>query len=312
MKVLITPRSFGKNSDEAFRRLEEGGFEIIRKADGSIYTEEEMKAAVEDADAVIVGVDPMNADVLSCAKKLKMISKYGVGTDNIDLDYCKEHVITMKITRGANSAAVADFAFALMLGLARRMVEIDKGCRVGDWSKKESLDVYGKKLGVLGLGAIGKGVVRRARGFDMEIYGYDVFRDEAFLKENHVKFADVEEIFRECDFISVHLPLLKETEHLIDKELLSMAKKNLILINTARGGIIDEKDLYEALKEGRIYGAGIDAFECEPASESPLLELDNVILGSHCAASTRGAVDKMTEMAASHVLEYFGREESGK
>lgn len=241
-----------------------------------------------------------------------MISKYGVGTDNIDLDYCKEHGITVEITRGANSAAVADFAFALMLGLARRMVEIDKGCRVGDWSKKESLDVYGKKLGVLGLGAIGKGVVRRARGFDMEIYGYDVFRDEAFLKENHVKFTDVEEIFRECDFISVHLPLLKETEHLIDKKLLSMAKKNLILINTARGGIIDEKDLYEALKEGRIYGAGIDAFECEPASESPLLELDNVILGSHCAASTRGAVDKMTEMAASHVLEYFGREESGK
>ena len=301
-----------KNSDEAFRRLEEGGFEIIRKADGSIYTEEEMKAAVEDADAVIVGVDPMNADVLSCAKKLKMISKYGVGTDNIDLDYCKEHGITVEITRGANSAAVADFAFALMLGLARRMVEIDKGCRVGDWSKKESLDVYGKKLGVLGLGAIGKGVVRRARGFDMEIYGYDVFRDEAFLKENHVKFTDVEEIFRECDFISVHLPLLKETEHLIDKKLLSTAKKNLILINTARGGIIDEKDLYEALKEGRIYGAGIDAFECEPASESPLLELDNVILGSHCAASTRGAVDKMTEMAASHVLEYFSREESGK
>ena len=195
MKVLITPRSFGKNSDEAFRRLEEGGFEIIRKADGSIYTEEEMKAAVEDADAVIVGVDPMNADVLSCAKKLKMISKYGVGPDNIDLDYCKEHGITVEITRGANSAAVADFAFALMLGLARRMVEIDKGCRVGDWSKKESLDVYGKKLGVLGLGAIGKGVVRRARGFDMEIYGYDVFRDEAVDKMTEMAASHVLEYF---------------------------------------------------------------------------------------------------------------------
>ena len=145
----------------------------------------------------------------------------------------------MEITRGANSAAVADFAFALMLGLARRMVEIDKGCRVGDWSKKESLDVYGKKLGVLGLGAIGKGVVRRARGFDMEIYGYDVFRDEAFLKENHVTFADVEEIFREWAFIYVHLTLLQETEHLIDKKLLSMAKKNLILSYTALCGYRD-------------------------------------------------------------------------
>lgn len=310
MKVLITPRSFGKNSDKDFQRLKEHGFEIVRKSDGSIYTEEEMKEAIEDVDAVIVGVDPLNREVLSCAKKLKVIAKYGVGTDNIDLEYCKEHGIPVEITRGANSAAVADFAFALMLGLARRMVEIDKGCRVGDWSKKESLDVYGKKLGVLGLGAIGKGVVRRARGFDMEIYGYDVFRDEAFLEENHVKFTGVEEIFRECDFISVHLPLLKETEHLIDKELLSKAKKNLILINTARGGIIKEEDLYQALKDGRIYGAGIDAFECEPASESPLLELDNVILGSHCAASTKGAVDKMTEMATDHILEYFSKEET--
>ncbi len=311
MKVLITPRSFGKNSDEAFQRLREHGFEIIRKSDGTIYTEEEVKAAVEDADAVIAGVDPLNADVLSHAKKLKIIAKYGVGTDNIDLDYCKEHGIAVEITRGANSAAVADFAFALMLGLARRMVEIDKGCRVGDWSKKESLDVYGKKLGVLGLGAIGKGVVRRARGFNMEIYGYDVYRDDAFIEENHVKFTDIEEIFRECDFISIHLPLLKETEHLIDKRLLSMAKKNLILINTARGGIIDEKALYDALKSGTIYGAGIDAFECEPASESPLLELDNVILGSHCAASTKGAVDKMTEMATDNVLNYFSREGAG-
>lgn len=308
MKVLITPRSFGKNSNEAFERLKANGFEIVRKPDGSMYTEEEMKKAVEDVDAVIVGVDPMNKEVLSHGKKLKIIAKYGVGTDNIDLEYCKEHGIAVEITRGANSSAVADYAFALILGLARRMVEIDKGCRAGDWKKKGSLDVYGKKLGVLGLGAIGKGVVKRGRGFDMEVYGYDVFKDEAFIAENQVKFTDVEEIFRECDFISVHLPLLKETEHLIDRRLLSVAKKNLVLINTARGGIIDEKDLYDALKSGEIYGAGIDAFECEPASESPLLELDNVILGSHCAASTKGAVDKMTEMAADNVLNFFRRE----
>lgn len=305
MRIVITPRSFGKNNAEAFELLEKNGFEVVRNEKGSIYTEEEMIQLVKDADAVIAGVDPLNERVLSAAPKLKIIAKYGVGLDNIDLDYCKAHDIQVEITRGANSAAVADFAFALMLGLARRMVEIDKGCRAGDWSKKESLDVFGKKLGVLGLGAIGKGVVRRASGFDMDIYGYDVFRDDDFIHQYQINFTSVEEIFRECDFISIHLPLLKETEHLVDEKLLATAKKNLILINTARGGIVDEDALYRALKNKEIYGAGIDAFECEPASQSPLLELDNVILGSHCAASTQGAVDKMTSMATENVINYF-------
>ncbi len=305
MRIVITPRSFGKNNAEAFELLEKNGFEVVRNEKGSIYTEEEMIQLVKDADAVIAGVDPLNERVLSAAPKLKIIAKYGVGLDNIDLDYCKAHDIQVEITRGANSAAVADFAFALMLGLARRMVEIDKGCRAGDWSKKESLDVFGKKLGVLGLGAIGKGVVKRASGFDMDIYGYDVFRDDDFIHQYQINFTSVEEIFRECDFISIHLPLLKETEHLVDEKLLATAKKNLILINTARGGIVDEDALYRALKNKEIYGAGIDAFECEPASQSPLLELDNVILGSHCAASTQGAVDKMTSMATENVINYF-------
>ena len=305
MRIVITPRSFGKNNAEAFELLEKNGFEVVRNEKGSIYTEEEMIQLVKDADAVIAGVDPLNERVLSAAPKLKIIAKYGVGLDNIDLDYCKAHDIQVEITRGANSAAVADFAFALMLGLARRMVEIDKGCRAGDWSKKESLDVFGKKLGVLGLGAIGKGVVKRASGFDMDIYGYDVFRDDDFIHQYQINFTSVEEIFRECDFISIHLPLLKETEHLVDEKLLATAKKNLILINTARGGIVDEDALYRALKNKEIYGAGIDAFECEPASQSPLLELDNVILGSHCAASTQGAVDKMTSMATANVINYF-------
>ena len=247
MRIVITPRSFGKNNAEAFELLEKNGFEVVRNEKGSIYTEEEMIQLVKDADAVIAGVDPLNERVLSAAPKLKIIAKYGVGLDNIDLDYCKAHDIQVEITRGANSAAVADFAFALMLGLARRVVEIDKGCRAGDWSKKESLDVFGKKLGVLGLGAIGKGVVKRASGFDMDIYGYDVFRDDDFIHQYQINFTSVEEIFRECDFISIHLPLLKETEHLVDEKLLATAKKNLILINTARGGIVDEDALYRAL-----------------------------------------------------------------
>ena len=208
----------------------------------------------------------------------------------------------MTITSGANADAVADFAFTLMLAVARRVCEIDSACRNGDWKKRVSIDIKNKKLGILGLGAIGKQVALRSRGFDMGLYGYDVFEDKEFNEKYNVKFTSIEEIFKECDFISVHMPLTEETKHLIDKDLLNTAKENLVIVNTARGGVIKEDDLYEILKSNRIFGAGIDVFETEPAKDSRLLELDNVIIGSHCSASTKGAVRNMSYMAVDNVL----------
>lgn len=304
-KILVTPRSFAKYSKKPIEKLRNAGFEIIGNDSGEIFTEERMEKAIADADAVIVGVDPLPASILAKAPRLKVVSKYGVGLDNVDLDYCKEHGIEVAITRGANSNAVADFAFALLLAVARRMGEIDRACRAGDWKKRVALDIWGKKIGILGLGAIGKGVALRAKGFNMEIYGYDVYKDEAFIKENDIRFTSVEEIFDECDFVSVHLPLVEGTRHLIDREMLKRAKNTLVIVNTARGGIIDEDALYEALRDGAIYGAGLDVFEREPASESPLIGLDNVIVGSHCSASSVGATDMMSMMAVDNVLRVF-------
>lgn len=301
-KVLLTPRSFGKYSNKPYELLNNNGIEVVANPTGGILKEEEMKNLIKDVDAVIVGVDPLNEDVLKEAKKLKVISKYGVGIDNIDVDYCKKNNIEVTITKGANSSAVADYTFALMLAVARRVSEIDKCCHLRDWSKKVSLDVYGKSIGILGLGAIGKGVAERARGFGMEVYGYDVYKDEEFIKKNNIHFTNLEEIMEKCDFITIHLPLTKETHHIIDKKMLKLAKKNLVIINTARGGIINEDDLYEALKNEEIYGAGIDVFENEPAADSKLLELDNVIVGSHCSASSVGAVDKMSMIATENVI----------
>lgn len=301
-KVLLTPRSFGKYSKESYELFNKNGVEVITNPTGGILKEEEMKELIKDVDAIIVGVDPLNEEVLKEAKKLKVISKYGVGTDNIDIDYCKKNNIEVTITRGANSTAVADYTFALLLGVARRLSEIDKGCHLHDWSKKVSLDVYGKKIGILGLGAIGKGVAERAEGFHMEVYGYDIYKDEEFIKNHNIHFTTIEEIMKECDFVSIHLPLTKETHHIIDRKMLKEAKDNLIIINTARGGIINEDDLYEALKSGEVYGAGIDVFENEPAADSKLLELDNVIVGSHCSASSIGAVDRMSMMATENVI----------
>jgi D-3-phosphoglycerate dehydrogenase len=302
-KVLITPRSFGKYSDEATRMIKDANIEIVLNPTGKILLEDEMISLLKDVDGVIIGIDPLNAKIMRSADKLVAIAKYGVGTDNIDLDYTKAAGIDVTITKNANSNAVADFAFTLMLSVARRVVETDIACRKKDWSKKISLDVYGKKIGILGLGSIGKGVALRAKGFNMDVYAYDVYQDEAFAQEHGITFTDIATILSTCDFITVHLPLIPETTNLINKTSLATMKKTAIIVNTARGGIINEDDLYTALKNKSIYGAGIDVFAQEPASDSKLLELSNVIVGSHSSASTEGAVDAMSRMAAENIIQ---------
>jgi len=308
-KVLITPRSFAGYSNEPYEKLAAAGITVIQNPVGGILDKNQMIEYTKNVDGIILGIDPMDADVLKTASQLKVISKYGVGTDNIDLEYCKKHGIEVTITKNANSEAVADYAFALMLAVARKVVEIDKSCRQGDWGKKVAVDVFGKKIGVIGLGAIGRGVVARAKGFSMEVYGYDVFKDDAYVQANNIRFAEPQEMIKTCDFISLHLPLTPETKHLINAKSLKTAKNNLIIINTARGGIINETDLYEALKTGVILGAGVDVFESEPAKDSKLLALDNVVVGSHCGASTVGAVDTMSLMAADNIIEAFKKRE---
>ncbi len=302
-KVLITPRSYGKHNKEALvKKLHDNGIHAVFNPYGSIMNEAQMIEQIKDADGVILGVDVMNANVLSQANRLKVISKYGVGIDNIDCEYAKSRNIAVTTTVGANAGAVADYAMTLLCAVARRVVEIDHGCHHNDWTKKEALDIFGKKIGVIGLGAIGKGVVKRAKGFDMEVYGFDIYQDEAYINENHIKFTDIDTIIKECDFISLHLPLNNETRHILHKNNLKYAKRNLIIINTARGGLIDEGCLYHLLKENKIYGAGLDVFEQEPPEDAKLLGLPNVIVGSHTAASTEGATIKMSEMATDNII----------
>ncbi|OAA83360.1 phosphoglycerate dehydrogenase [Clostridium ljungdahlii] len=302
-KILITPRSFGKHSKEPFELLKQKGFELVVNPYGRILTQDEMIKEVSDVDGIIIGVDPLNAEVLKHAKKLKVISKYGVGTDNIDLDYAKNNNITVTIAKGANSDAVADYAFALMISVARKIVPIDRGCRKLDWSKVTSIGMHGKTLGLIGLGNIGKGVAKRANGFGMKILAYDVYKDKEFASKNNVEYVTIEKILKESDFISIHLPLTKETKYIIGEKELNMMKENAVIVNTARGGLIDENALYDALKNNKIWGAGIDVFEQEPPKNKELLDLNNIVVGSHCAASTFEAVDNMGIMAANNIIE---------
>ena len=306
MKVLVTPRSFGKTSPAPLALLQEYGVEIVPNAAGGIMTEEQMKVAIAGCDGVIIGVDPLTAGVMAAAPSLRAVSKYGVGLDNIDLAYCAEHGVAVSKTIGANSAFVADYAFALMLALARKVIPIDAKCRQRDWGKMTTSDVAGKSLGLIGLGAIARQMVSRAKGFSMGVKAYDVVWDEGYAAAEGVAKADIDEICRVCDFISLHLPLLPDTRGIIDARRIAMMKPSAYVINTARGGVVDEDALLAALKENRIAGAGIDAFSEEPPANPDWYALDNVIMGSHCAASTVGASEAMSRIAAENLLRDLG------
>lgn len=302
MKVLITPRSFGKSNPDLFTRLERAGLEIVRNKTGSILSEEDMCRHIEDCDGVILGVDPLNARVLAHAPRLKAVSRYGVGLDNIDLEECARRNIRVSRTLGAIDNAVADYAFTFMLALARRLALADRQCRHNDWSKITGLDVYGKTLGIVGLGAVGKCLARRARGFDMRILACDPRWDDSFAADFDIARADVDEICREADFISLHCILDESTRNIIDSARLEMMKPRAVLVNTARGGLIDEDALLRALQKERIWGAGLDVFDHEPPRNPLWRELNNVIISSHCSSSTFGASELMGALSVDHLL----------
>ena len=305
-KVLITPRSYGKADPGLFDMLTAAGFELARNETGGIMSKAQMIEAIAPCSGVILGVDPMDSDVIAAAPKLRAIAKYGVGVDNIDLAAAEARGIAVSRTVGANAEAVADYATALMLAVARQVAPIDRRCRRGDWGKVTTLDVSRRTLGLFGLGAIGRQVARRAQGFSMKVLAYDVYWDEAYASANGIEYAEPDRIFSEADFISLHLPLMEATKGFVGKVQLDRMKPTAVLINTARGGLIDEAALLDALQEQRIWGAGLDAFAQEPPEDKRWFELDNVVLGSHCAASTVGAAEQMGRMATENLIRDMG------
>ncbi|MCR4666989.1 MAG: phosphoglycerate dehydrogenase [Desulfovibrio sp.] len=306
MQILVTPRSFGKNNPELFERLAEKGLHVLRNDTGGILSEDDMIKRIRDCEGVILGVDPLNARVLANAPKLRAIAKYGVGTDNIDLAECQRRGIKVSKTIGANSNAVADYAFTLMLCVARKALLIDSRCRKKDWGKISSIDLYGKTLGIVGLGNVGRCVAARAKGFSMRILAYDVFRDEEWARDHGVTYTDLDTLCAESDILSLHAALTPENHHMINATRLASLKKDAILINTARGDLVDEEALLSALKEQKIYGAGLDVFSSEPPSNPDWYSLDNLVMGSHCSSSTCGATATMGHMAVDNLFRDLG------
>jgi D-3-phosphoglycerate dehydrogenase len=189
-----------------------------------------------------------------------------------------------------------------MLAVARRAAYIDAECRKLNWTKINSLQMTGKTLGLVGLGAIGKLVANKVKGFEMTVLAHDAFRDEAYAAANGIQYVDLETLLKRSDFISIHVPLLESTAKMISHQQFELMKSTAVIVNTARGGIIDEDALLTALRGNRIWGAGIDVFEEEPPKNVDLLKLDNIVVGSHCAASTVEAVDNMGLMSARNLI----------
>ena len=302
-KVIVTARSFGKTDDKAVRLLEEAGCEVIRLAAGERSLEEQLAEAVVDADAVIAGLENWDAELLGKAQKLKVISRYGVGYDKVDVKAAAEKGIMVTITPGANGDSVADLAMVLMMDGARSVTAMDASIRAKNQSRPQGVEMWQKTLGVIGTGRIGQGVAKRCRGFEMKVLGYDIYESPAFKADCGGTYVDLETLLREADFITIHSPLTPETENMISTAQFDMMKKDAVIVNTARGGIIDEEALYEALSTGKIRAAGLDATVKEPPYDSPLLTLPNCILTPHAGAATKEASSKMSLMAAENAVE---------
>lgn len=291
MKVISTSPSFAKYSKEPIELLNKNGIEIsYLPAD---IAEDEFIEKIHDVDALIVAFTQINENVLKNAPNLKIVCKHGVGVDNIDVEAAKKRNIYVTNVPNANKHAVADFAFTLMLASARQVPQADNLTKKGEWPRIFGTDVYGKTLGIVGLGNIGKEVAFRAKGFSMNIVAYDPYPDEKFAAENGIKFVTIEELLKQSDFVSIHIPLLDSTKGLINYEKLKLMKKSSYLVNASRGGIVVEEDLYKALKENVISGAALDVFEEEPLKSHPLFELPNLIATPHIAGYTAGATDAL-------------------
>jgi D-3-phosphoglycerate dehydrogenase len=302
--VLATPRSFAKQDPQPLTLLESRGCQVIRLPihDGDLR--EQLWEYLPQADGIIAGLESYDASLLERAKKLKVISRYGVGVDNVDISFTKARNIVVTNTPGANSDSVADLAVALMLCAARHVCQMNQRIHAGQEKKPLSgVEMWKKTLGIVGTGRIGKGVIARVGGFKMNVLAYDAYPDEGFMSSHNGKYVDLDTLFSESDFISLHAPLNEDTKSMVNQKRIALMKKDAILVNTARGGLIDEDALFNALKNGLIGAAALDALMNEPASNSPLASLENCILTPHAGAATLEAGLNMGMMAAQNLLD---------
>lgn len=302
MKVLISDNI----SSKCIEILKSAGLEVDLKVG---LKPEELKACIGVYHGLIIrSATKVTSDIVDAAKNLKVIGRAGSGLDNVDKTAATKKGIVVMNTPGGNTITTAEHTIALMVSLARQIPQATMSLKAGKWEKKKfmGVELYNKILGVIGIGNIGGQVAKRMQAFSMNIITYDPFLSEEKAKTMGVEKVDLQELFRRSDFITVHTPLTPETRNLINKETIQIMKPGVRIINCARGGIVNEKDLYEALIEDKVAGAALDVFEKEPPDENnPLLKLDNLIATPHLGASTREAQENVAIAVAEQMVDYL-------
>ena len=303
MKIFVT------------RKIPEPGLKLLKKhheielnPHDRVLTKEEIIQGLKDKDGLLcLLTDPIDEEVINSEPKLKIIASYAVGYNNIDVEAATKRGIPVSNTPGVLTNATAEMAWALLFSVSRRIVEADKFTRAGKfkgWGPMllHGQDITGKTLGVVGTGRIGTSFALKSKGFDMKVLYVDEKRNDLLEKELKAEKVDFETLLKESDFISLHVPLIPDTHHLIGEKQLKMMKKTAVLINTSRGPVVDEQALIRALKEKWIFGAGLDVYEHEPEINDELKKLDNIVLQPHSASATFETRAKMAVMAAENMI----------
>lgn len=302
-KVLIATRTFGSTSEQPWEILNEAGCELVLAEMSQELNEERLIEHLRGVDGAIIGNIQMSAYVLENAPSLKVISMHGVGVDHIDLEAASRQGIIIANCPGTNDQAVADLTLGLMIAVARNIPNVGHELHDGIWGHHTGSELWKKTLGLIGFGRIGRGVAKRALGFEMNILVFDPLLKPEQMDLPGVTLTSFEEVLKEADYLSLHAPLNENTQNMIGETQLVVMKPSAYLINTARGGLVDELALANALSKGQIAGAALDVFVNEPPTDSRLLQLDNVVITPHIGAHTKEAIERMSVMAAQNVVQ---------
>jgi D-3-phosphoglycerate dehydrogenase len=309
MKIAITPRSFPEAGAPALQWLRDRGFEIRLNESGKVLDEDALLEFCRGADGLIVGIDPVTERVLAANPRLRAVSKYGAGMDNIDLSAAGARGVAVMSAGGANALSVAELAIGLFFSLARSLPYSADSTKAGGWDRHKGSELFAKTAGIVGLGNIGREVARIARGIGMETLAYDPYvkPGNPAIEALGLRLTSLEELLSASDFVTMHLPLTNETRHMINSKALEAMKPSAFLVNTSRGELVDEDALFIALSTGVIAGAAEDVFSKEPPGAHPLLSLDNFILTPHIGMHTQEAVQRTAMAAAENVAKMLGK-----
>lgn len=299
--VLITSEFFGKFSDAGYKILEEAGLNVVDPYGHKFLQEEDILLHCECADAMICDLEKITAKVIESSPRLKIISRRGVGVDSVNLEAAKAHNVQVARTLNVVERPVSELVMGYILEFSRRISKLNATMKSGSWERCECHSLAGKTLGIVGMGKIAAEVLRKALAFDMQVLYYDLYQNES-AEAMGAKRVDLNTLLKSSDFVSLHMPLTEKTRGLIGKETLAVMKPTAFLINTARGEIIDEKELVKALQNKQIAGAAIDVFSKEPCTDSPLRNCENCILTPHVGTFTQETFIEMDIVAAKNVV----------